>query len=125
MKGGSDAVSAARAAIQRGECDCAWNMQVEDQILLKRENAGNARGRIEIVPSGAIEHIQINSTDPWTEVDGERSSIKTRHPLFSDPSVRGALSLLVDRAAVQTHIYGRIGIATGNYINNPPRFVSK
>jgi len=125
MKGGGDAVSAARAVIQTGEYEYAWNMQVEDEILLKLENAGNARGRVEIVPSGAIEHIQINSTDPWTEVDGERSSIKTRHPLFSDPAVRQALALLIDRAAVQTHIYGRIGIATGNFVNNPPRFVSK
>jgi peptide/nickel transport system substrate-binding protein len=125
MKGGGDAVSAARAVIQTGEYDYAWNMQVEDEILVKLESAANARGRIEIVPSGAIEHIQINSTDPWTEVDGERSSVKTRHPLFSDPAVRQALALLVDRAAVQTHIYGRIGIATGNYVNNPSRFVSK
>ena len=125
MKGGGDAVSAARAVIQTGEYDYAWNMQVEDEILLRLENAGNARGRVAIVPSGAIEHIQINSTDPWTEVDGERSSIKTWHPLFSDPAVRQALALLVDRAGVQTHIYGRIGIATGNFINNPPRFVSK
>src|SRR5271166_5744591 len=125
MKGGGDAVSAARAVIQTGEYDYAWNMQVEDEILVRLENAGNARGRVEIVPSGAIEHIQINSTDPWTEVDGERSSIKTRHPLFSDPVVRQAFGLLVDRAAVQTHIYGRIGIATANFVNNPPRFVSK
>jgi peptide/nickel transport system substrate-binding protein len=125
MKGGGDAVSAARAVIQTGEYDYAWNMQVEDEILVKLESASNARGRIEIVPSGAIEHIQINSTDPWTEVDGERSSIKTRHPLFSDPAVRQALALLVDRTAVQTHIYGRTGIATRNFINNPPRFVSK
>ena len=125
MKGGGDAVSAARAVIQSGEYDYAWNMQVEDEILLKLENAGNARGRVDIVPSGAIEHIQINSTDPWTELDGERSSIKTQHPLLGDPAVRQALALLVDRAAVQAHIYGRIGIATGNFINNPPRFVSK
>jgi peptide/nickel transport system substrate-binding protein len=125
MKGGGDAVSAARAVIQSGEYDYAWNMQVEDEILVKLESAANARGRVEIVPSGAIEHIQLNSTDPWTEIDGERSSIKTQHPLFSDPAVRQALALLVDRAAVQTHIYGRLGIATGNLINNPPRFVSK
>jgi len=26
---------------------------------------------------------------------------------------------------VEKHIYGRTGIATGNYLNNPPRFVSK
>jgi len=39
-------------------------------------------------PSGNIEHIQLNSADPWTAVDGERASIKTRHPFFSDPAVR-------------------------------------
>src|SRR5262249_56030758 len=79
MKGGGDAVSAARAVIQTGEYDYAWNMQVEDEILVKLETAGNARGRIEILPRGPIHHIQLNSTDPWTEVDGERSSIKTQH----------------------------------------------
>src|SRR5271155_3484967 len=125
MKGGGDAVSAARAVIQTGEYDYAWNMQVEDEILLRLENAGNAKGRAEIVPGGSIEHIELNTTDPWTEVDGERSSAKTKHPLFSDPAVRHALSLLVDRASVEAHIYGRTGLATGNFINNPPRFVSK
>src|SRR5207244_10405354 len=125
MKGGGDAVSAARAVIQTGEYDYAWNMQVEDEILIRLENGGNARGRVEIVPGGNIEHIELNSTDPWTEVDGERSSLQTKHPLFSDPAVRRALSLLVDRASVETHIYGRTGRATGNFINNPQRFVSK
>jgi len=125
MKGGGDAVSAARAVIQTGEYDYAWNTQVEDEILLRLENGGNARGRVVIVPSGAIEHIQLNSTDPWTEIDGERSSTKTTHPLFSDRAVRRALALLVDRASVEKHIYGRIGVATGNFINNPPRFASQ
>src|SRR5215469_6435976 len=125
MKGGGDAVSAARAVIQTGEYDYAWNMQVEDEILLRLENAGNAKGRAEIVQSRAIEHIQLNSADPWTEVDGERSSPKTKHPLFSDPAVRQALAVLVDRAAVQTHIYGRTGVTTGNFLNNPERFTSK
>ncbi len=125
MKGGGDAVSAARAVIQTGEFDYAWNMQVEDEILLKLESGGSAKGRVEIVQGGNIEHIELNSTDPWSEMDGERSSAKTRHPLFSDPAVRQALALLVDRASVQAHIYGRTGIATGNFINNPPRFVSE
>jgi peptide/nickel transport system substrate-binding protein len=125
MKGGGDAVSAARAVIQTGEYDYAWNLQVEDEILTRLENSGNARGHVEIIPSGSIEHIELNSTDPWTEVDGERSSIKTKHPLFSDPAVRQALKLLVDRGSVEKHIYGRTGIATGNFINNPQRFVSK
>jgi len=125
MKGGGDAVSAARAVIQTGEYDYAWNMQVEDEILVRLENAGNARGRAEIVQSRAMEHIQLNSADPWTEVDGERSSPKTKHPLLSDPAVRQALRLLVDRASVEKYIYGRTGVATGNFLNNPERFVSK
>src|SRR5713101_7921256 len=33
MKGGGDAVSAARAVLQTGEYDYAWNLQVEDEIL--------------------------------------------------------------------------------------------
>ena len=124
MKGGGDAVSAARAVIQTGEYDYAWNMQVEDEILQRLEAGGSARGRAEIFPSGNIEHIELNNTDPWTEVDGERSSAKTKHPLFSDPAVRQALALLVDRESVEKHIYGRTGVATGNFINNPKRFVS-
>src|SRR5215467_6947900 len=95
MKGGGDAVSAARAVLQTGEYDYAWNMQVEDEILQRLEKTG--RGHVEITPGGDIEHIQLNSTDPWTEVDGERASAKTKHPLLSDPAVRQALALLVDR----------------------------
>src|SRR5437868_898576 len=125
MKGGGDAVSAARAVIQTGEYDYAWNMQVEDEILVRLENAASAKGRAEIVQSRAMEHIQLNFADPWTEVDGERSSPKAKHPLFSDPAVRQALRLLVDRASVEKHIYGRTGVATGNFLNNPERFVSK
>jgi peptide/nickel transport system substrate-binding protein len=122
MKGGGDAVSAARAVLQTGEYDYGWNMQVEDQILVRLEKTG--KGRVEFSEGGAIEHIQINSTDPWTEVDGERSSAKTVHPLFADPAVRQAIALLIDRGSVQDHIYGRAGIATGNFLNNPKRFRS-
>jgi peptide/nickel transport system substrate-binding protein len=123
MKGGGDAVSAARAVLQTGEYDYAWNMQVEDEILQRLEKGG--RGHIEIDPGGGIEHIQFNNTDPWTEVDGERSSAKTKHPLLSDPAVRQALTLLVDRQSVQAYIYGRTGIATGNFLNNPEKYRSK
>jgi peptide/nickel transport system substrate-binding protein len=123
MKGGGDAVSAARAVLQTGEYDYAWNMQVEDEILQRLEKGG--RGHVEINPGGGIEHIQLNNTDPWTEVDGERSSAKTKHPLLSDPAVRQALALLVDRQSVQAYIYGRTGIATGNFLNNPEKYRSK
>ena len=122
MKGGGDAVSAARAVLQTGEYDFAWNIQVEDEILQRLEKTG--KGRVEIDRGGNMEHIQLNTTDPWTEIDGERASAKTRHPLLSDPAVRQALALLVDRASVQQHIYGRTGILTGNFLNYPERYRS-
>ncbi len=122
MKGGGDAVSAARAVLQTGEYDFAWNIQVEDEILQRLEKTG--KGRVEIDRGGNMEHIQLNTTDPWAEVDGERASAKTRHPLLSDPAVREALTLLVDRASVQEHIYGRTGILTGNFLNYPERYRS-
>ena len=123
MKGGGDAVSAARAVLQTGEYDYAWNMQVEDEILKRLEGSG--KGHVDIAPGGDIEHLQLNSTDPWTEVDGERASIKTKHPLLSDPALRNALALLVDRQSVQQYIYGRTGIASPNFLNNPQRYRSK
>jgi peptide/nickel transport system substrate-binding protein len=123
MKGGGDAVSAARAVLQTGEYDYAWNIQVEDEILRRLERAG--KGHVEVDQSGAVEYLLLNSADPWTEVDGERSSAKTKHPLLSDPAVRQALARLVDRAGIQEHIYGRAGIATGNVLNNPERYRSK
>jgi peptide/nickel transport system substrate-binding protein len=123
MKGGGDAVSAARAVIQTGEYDFAWNMQVEDEILRRMEQQGG-RGKVDIAVAGNPEHIQCNQTDPWTEVDGERSSIKTKHPFLTEPAVRQALNLLVDRASIQEQIYGRLGQTSANFLNAPSRFHS-
>src|SRR5580692_10751746 len=123
VKGGGDAVSAARAVLQTGEYDYAWNMQVEDEILTKLESAG--KGKVSIVATGNIEFMILNVTDPAVEVDGERSSIKTKHPLFSDPAVRQAVNLLIDRASIEKYIYGRTAVATANFLNNPERFRSK
>src|SRR5882724_7935631 len=123
VKGGGDAVSAARAVLQTGEYDYAWNLQVEDEILTKLESAG--KGKVSIVETGAIEFIMLNATDPAVEVDGERASIKTKHPLFSDAAVRQAINLLIDRASIEKFIYGRTGSATPNFLNSPERVRSK
>ncbi len=122
VKGGGDAVSAARAVLQTGEYDYAWNKQVEDEILQRLEAGG--KGKVSINQSGNVEFIMLNSTDPAVEVDGERASPKTRHPLFSDPAVRQAINLLIDRASIGKFIYGRTGTATANFLNNPERFRS-
>ncbi|MBS0242624.1 MAG: peptide ABC transporter substrate-binding protein, partial [Proteobacteria bacterium] len=123
LKGGGDAVSAARAVLQTGEYDHAWNMQVEDEVLLRLEKGG--RGKVVITPAGNIEMLLINFTDPWTEVDGERSSLKKPHPFLTDPAVRQALNLLIDRDAVQKFIYGRTGTATADFVNNPDKYHSR
>ncbi len=123
MKGGGDAVSAARAVIQTGEFDMAWNLQVEDEILKKMEEGG--KGKAYIIEGGNIEHIGVNFTDPNKEIDGERSSLKTKHPAFQDKAVREALSYLVDKDSVEKFIYGRTGKATANFVNNPERHRSK
>ena len=122
LKGGGDAASAARAVLQTGEYDYAWNLQVEDEVLKRMEDGG--KGGVRIVPAGDLEFLQLNLTDPWTEVDGERASAKSRHFAFSDLAVRQAIALLVDRQAIQDFIYGRTGAATANYVNAPTRFRS-
>ncbi len=117
LKGGGDATSAARAVLQTGEYDFAWNLQVEDDILKRMEQGG--RGRVDFAVSGNIEHVNVNQTDPWTEVDGERSSVKTKHPLLSDPAVRQALSLVIDRGSMQEQLYGRAGQVDGQLHQRP------
>src|SRR5690242_10688856 len=124
VKGGGDAVSAARAVLQTGEYDYAREVAaVEDDVLIRLESSG--KGSVVPAYGGRILRLALNQSDPWTEVDGERSSARTTHPFLTDPAVRGALALLVDRANVQEQIYGRTARATGLFLNNPERFRSK
>ncbi len=120
LKGGGDATSAARAVLQTGEFDHAWNLLVEDEVLKRMEAGG--RGRLYYAAGGATEAVYLNVTDPNLEVEGERSHISTKHFAFSDPAVRQAMALLIDRQGVQDYIYGRAGVATANFVNNPVRF---
>ncbi|MCW5634763.1 MAG: peptide ABC transporter substrate-binding protein [Rubrivivax sp.] len=122
VKGGGDAISAARAVLQTGEYDYAWNLQVEDEILKRLEAGG--KGKVAITPGANIEFIMLQYCDPWNEVEGERAHAKSRHPAFQDKAVRDAMAVLVDRKGVQDFIYGRTGVATANFLNNPSRFRS-
>jgi peptide/nickel transport system substrate-binding protein len=122
LKGGGDATSAARAVLQTAEYDFAWNLAVEDDILKRLEATG--KGKMSFHVGGDIEFVSLNVTDPWNEVDGERASAKSKHPIFGDKAVRTAMSLLIDRKGIQDVIYGRGALATANFLNNPPRFRS-
>jgi peptide/nickel transport system substrate-binding protein len=123
LKGGGDATSAARAVIQTGEFDFAWNMQVEKDVLERIERQG-MRGKFHTYPGANLEHIQLNRTDPWTEVDGERSSLKAPHPFLTDLLVRQAYNVAVDRRSIAEQLYGTAGQPTSNFLNSPTQFQS-
>jgi peptide/nickel transport system substrate-binding protein len=123
LKGGGDASSAARAVIQTGEFDYAWNLQVEKDVLERIERQGT-RGKVVIFPQSSVEHIQLNRSDPWTEVDGERSSLKAPHPFLTELLVRQAYNVAVDRRIIAEQLYGAAGQPTSNFINSPKRFQS-
>jgi peptide/nickel transport system substrate-binding protein len=121
MKGGGDPVSSARAVLQTGQYDYGWGLNMEDEILRRLEQSG--KGRVVIGRTANMEYIQLNQTDPWRDIDGERASVKTVHPFLTDPAVRAALALLVDRAGIQSEIWGRQADTTANFMNRRP-FVS-
>ncbi len=123
LKGGGDAASAARAVMQTGEFDYAWNLQVEKDVLERIERQGT-RGKVVIFPQANVEHIQLNRTDPWTEVDGERSSLKAPHPFLTDLLVRQAYNVAVDRRIIAEQLYGSAGQPTSNFVDSPKRFQS-
>jgi peptide/nickel transport system substrate-binding protein len=87
LKGGGDATSAARAVIQTGEFDFARNTLVDMDVRKQMERQGR-KGAFRLVSDTGVERIQLNRTDPWTEVEGERSNMQVPHPVFTDLRVR-------------------------------------
>jgi len=122
VKSGGEAATAARAVLQTGDYDFAGLLAVDDELLRRMEQGG--KGRVVVTEGEWVDHILLNCTDPWTEVDGERASAKSRHPAFSDKAVRDAMALLVDRHGMQEVVYRRQATMSPNFLNNPPRFRS-
>jgi peptide/nickel transport system substrate-binding protein len=122
MKGGGDAVSAARAVFETGEYDYAWNLQVEWPVL--SHMMGTGKGVLQPEPGGGVECLYLNETDPNKTVDGQRSSLKTKHPFLSDLKVRQALALAVDRQTMATQLYGEAGDPTPNLLTTPSKYYS-
>src|SRR6266851_5112085 len=118
LKGGGDATSAARAVLQTGEYDFAWTIWVDKDVRERMEQQGR-KGAFRLTPSARCTHIQLNRTDPWTEVDGERSSIKVPHPFFADLRVRQAFAAAIDRRTIVEQLHGAAGQLSSNFLNTP------
>ena len=120
MKGGGDATSAARAVLQTGEADWAWNLQVEAQILLQMEQGGV--GQLVITPGTSAERIMVNFADHRTEKSGARAEPDVPHPFLTNKQIRQALALAIQRDVIAQQLYGPAGEATANNLNAPAKF---
>ncbi len=123
LKGGGDSASAARAVLQTGDADFAWNIQIEPQVLQELEAAGKGKVIASFAPD--VERILLNQTDPnKATADGERSSVEFPHPFLTDKKVREALNKAIDRETIATKLYGVTGKATANVLVSPAYYNS-
>ena len=82
------------------------------------------KGAFHIIPTLSALAISLNRADPWTEVDGERSSVKVPHPLFTDLRVRQAFAAAVDRRTIAEQLYGETAQVISNILIGPTPFQS-
>src|SRR5699024_523773 len=123
FKGGGDDVATCRAVVQTGEYDYAWNVQAEPDVIEQINEAGE-HGELVGIRTTTTEVIYLNFSDPDKEVDGQRSQKGTPHPFFSDPAVRDAVNLAIDRNLTAGEFYGEPQSATANVLSGDPSFES-
>ncbi|MCY3820141.1 MAG: peptide ABC transporter substrate-binding protein [Gammaproteobacteria bacterium] len=125
FKGGGDAASAARAVLETGEYDYAWNLQVEPEVLEQMVAAG--KGQVLMGFGSQVERLMVNQTNDDSNL-GDRRSLyldgTNAHPFLSDPAVRRALSLAIDRQVLVDTGYGAAGRTTCNIVPAPVPYAS-
>ncbi len=124
LKGGGDAVSAAKAVLEAGEADYAWNLQVEPGVLAAFEASG--QGTIVSAFADLVERIVINHTNPDPALGDNRSEYldgQNPHPFLSFAPIRQAMSMAIDRDRL-TELYGFAGKPECDLIAGPPHYAS-
>ena len=125
FKGGGDAASAARAVLETGEYDYAWNLQVEPEVLERMVAA--RRGELLMGFGSQVERLIVNQTNDDSSLGDQRSLYldgTNPHPFLSDPAVRRALSLAIDRQVLVEVGYGAAGRTTCNVLPAPAAYAS-
>lgn len=123
VKGGGDAAGAARAVMETGEFDYAWNTQINPELQAQMEAGG--QGKFVSAFGTLVERIEMNMTNPSPDLpEGERSTAMHPHPFLSDIRVRKALSMAIDRALLVEVGYGNAGRPTCNLVPAPALYAS-
>ena len=125
LRGGGDAISAARAVMERGEADYAWNIQVEPEVLAGLEEAGLAT--VIVAYTSLVERIVLNQTNPAPALGDDRSEYlegQNPHPFLSFKPIRRAMSLAIDRSRIAEDLYGFAAEPTCNLLTGPPNYDS-
>ncbi len=122
IKGGGDAMAAARAVLETGEFDFAWNLQLAPEIVAPMEAAG--KGKLIGSFGSMVERIELNQTDPSSALGKERATMAHPHPFLTDPAVRKALSIAIDRPILAELAYGPAGKPTCTIVPVPVEFSS-
>ena len=122
FKGGGDAAAAARAVLETGEFDYAWNIQLAPEIIAAMEQGGKG---VAIAGFGSlVERIMLNNSNPDPSLGPDERSVLSPHPSLSDPAVYKALSMAIDRPLLVEIGYGSAGRVTCNLVPAPAPYNS-
>jgi peptide/nickel transport system substrate-binding protein len=122
FKGGGDATAAGRAVMETGEFDYAWNLQLAPDVIAKMQEGGKGTPVAGFGP--LVERIMVNNTNPDPALGPDERSVVRPHPSLSDPAVRQALSLAIDRPLLVEIGYGQAGKVTCNLVPAPDLYNS-
>ena len=123
IKGGGTPSSAASAVLETGEYDYAWFLQLEPEILAQME--AKKRGTVVSSFGTQVERIDVNPFINAASAGDKRSTAEAGpHPAMSDPAVRRALSLAIDREVIVETLYGRTAKPICNILPAPAAYAS-
>ncbi len=118
-------MSAARAVLETGAADYAWNLQVDPDALAKMEATG--RGKVVSAFSSLVERIVVNQTNPAPALRGNRSEYmngENPHPFLIFTPIPQAMSMAIDRTIISEQLYGFAGEPICNLVAGPPDYAS-
>ena len=125
IKGGGDAITAARSVLEADEADYAWNLQVDPNTLADMEAAG--QGSVVSAFSSLVERIVINHTNPDPALGDDRSEYldgTNPHPFLMFTPITQAMSMAIDRSTISDQLYGFAAKPACNIIIAPSKYAS-